>query len=114
MVIAANREPDVFTAISHPARRHMLDLLAITERSVNSIAAHFKMSRPAVSQHLRILLDASLVTEERHGRERRYCLVPERLSPVRDWIAQYDRFWDDRLKRLQKMLAKGLAEESRA
>jgi DNA-binding transcriptional ArsR family regulator len=110
MVIAANREPDVFTAISHPARRHMLDLLAASERSVNSIAAHFKMSRPAVSQHLRILLDASLVTEERHGRERRYCLVPARLSPVRDWLAQYDRFWDDRLKRLQKLLAKGSQE----
>ena len=64
------------------------------------------MSRPAVSQHLRVLLDAGLVTEERHGRERRYHFVPEQLGAVRDWITQYDRFWDDRLKRLQKLLAK--------
>jgi len=98
---------DVFDAISHPARRRMLDLLVESDHSVNVMAGHFKMSRPAVSQHLRILLDAGLVTEQRHGRERRYHLVPNRLSPVRDWIALYDRFWDDRLARLQKLLTNG-------
>ena len=84
----------------------MLDLLAETERSVNTIAGHFEMSRPAVSQHLRILLEAGLVTEQRCGRERRYSLVPVQLGPVRDWIAHYERFWDDRLQRLQKLLSK--------
>src|SRR5262245_45569530 len=106
MVVASDREQDVFGAISHPARRRMLDLLVEVDRTVNAIAGHFRMSRPAVSQHLRILLDAGLVTEERHGRERRYRLVPERLSPVREWIANYERFWDDRLQRLQKLLSK--------
>lgn len=106
MVLNPHRRPDVFGAISHPARRHMLDLLAETDRSVNAIAGHFEMSRPAVSQHLRILLEAGLVTEQRHGRERRYHFVPERLGPVRDWIAHYERFWDDRLQRLQKLLSK--------
>ncbi len=106
MVMNPNREPDVFGAISHPARRQMLDLLAETDRSVNAIAGHFKMSRPAVSQHLRVLLDASLVTEQRHGRERRYRLVPARLGPVRDWLANYERFWDHHLQRLQKHLMK--------
>jgi DNA-binding transcriptional ArsR family regulator len=106
MVATPNREPDVFGAISHPARRQMLDLLAETDRSVNALAGHFKMSRPAVSQHLRVLLDSGLVTEQRHGRERRYHFEPERLGPVRDWIALYERFWDDRLNRLQKLLTK--------
>jgi len=105
MVVTPNREPDVFAAISHPARRRMLDLLTETQRSVSDIAGHFKMSRPAVSQHLRVLLDAGLVTEQRHGRHRRYRLVPERLSPVRDWLAHYERFWDDHLQRLQKQLS---------
>src|SRR6185369_17185468 len=104
--IKRNHSPDVFTAISHPARRHMLDLLSHADHSVNVIAGHFKMSRPAVSQHLRVLLDAGLVTEERHGRERRYHFVPQRLAPVRDWLALYERFWDDRLGRLQKLLSK--------
>jgi DNA-binding transcriptional ArsR family regulator len=106
MVLTSNREPDVFGAISHPARRQMLDLLIDADRSVNTIAGHFEMSRPAVSQHLRILLDAGLVTEQRHGRERRYHFVPERLAPVRDWLAHYEKFWDDRLQRLQKLLSK--------
>ncbi len=110
MVVTSNREPDVFGAISHPARRHMLDLLAEADRSVNAIAGHFKMSRPAVSQHLRVLLDAGLVAERRHGRERRYRLVPERLGPVRDWIARYERFWDDHLRRLQKQLSEANKE----
>lgn len=106
MVGTAEYDQEVFGAISHPARRRMLDLLVGSDRSVNAIAEHFQMSRPAVSQHLRILLDAGLVTEQRHGRERHYHFVPERLGPVRDWIAQYERFWDDRLKRLQKLLSK--------
>jgi DNA-binding transcriptional ArsR family regulator len=84
----------------------MLDLLIEADRSVNTIAGHFEMSRPAVSQHLRILLDAGLVTEQRHGRERRYHLVPERLGPVRDWIAHYEQFWVDRLRRLRELLSK--------
>ncbi len=106
MVVPLSRKPDVFTAISHRARRQMLDLLTDAERPVSDIAAHFKMSRPAVSQHLRILLDAGLVAEQRYGRERRYHVTPERLGPVRDWIAKYEIFWDDHLERLQRQLSK--------
>ena len=105
MTVTPNREPDVFGAISHAARRRILDLLAEGDLSVNAIARDFKMSRPAVSQHLRILLDVGLLTERRHGRERRYRLVPDRLGEVRDWIARYERFWDDRLNRLQNLLS---------
>ena len=98
--------PDVFAAISHRGRREMLDHLSREESSVGGIASHFEMSRPAVSQHLRILLDAGLVTERRQGRERLYSLVPENLVPVRDWLSRYERFWDERLLRLQKQLYK--------
>lgn len=106
MAKTSARDADVFAAISHRARRQILDLLASGERPVNDIAAHFEMSRPAVSQHLRVLLDAGLLTEQRQGRERLYGLAPQRLTVVRDWIALYDRFWDDRLRRLQKHVAK--------
>lgn len=71
MVVLPDREPDVYTAINHRVRRQVLDLLTNAERSVSDIAAHFEMSRPAISQHLRVLLNAGLVTERRHGRERR-------------------------------------------
>ena len=106
-MMAQLSDPGVFGAISHPARRRMLDLLADGDRPVNALAANFRMSRPAVSQHLRVLLDAGLVTEQRHGRERRYRLAPERLEPVRDWLGHYERFWDDHFGRLERRLEKG-------
>ena len=69
----------------------MLDLLVASDQSVSAIAGHFEMSRPAVSQHLRILLDVGLVSEQRVGRERRYHLVPMRLTPVRDWVQAFEQ-----------------------
>jgi DNA-binding transcriptional ArsR family regulator len=107
MVATRDPRPDVFAAISHPARRRILDLLMAADESVSTLAGHFDMSRPAVSQHLRILLDAGLVTEQRIGRERRYHLEPARLAPVREWIQTYEQFWDHHLLKLQKHLAKG-------
>jgi DNA-binding transcriptional ArsR family regulator len=100
-------EPEVFSAIASPTRRQILDLLADGDQPVKEIAGHFEMSRPAISQHLRILLLVGLVAEHRQGREHRYRLVPERLGPVRDWLAHYERFWDDNFKRLQTHLMKG-------
>lgn len=97
---------EVFSAISCPARRQILDLLVEGDKPVKKIAEHFEMSRPAISQHLRILLVAGLVSEQRQGREHRYKLVPERLGPVRDWIAHYEKFWDGNFKRLETVLAK--------
>ena len=94
---------DALRAIADPTRRAILRLVRDDEVPAGEIATHFPtMSRPAVSQHLRVLLDAGLVTEQRHGRERRYRLVPAQLGPVRDWMAYYERFWDEHLERLEK------------
>ena len=103
--MAPDPRPEVFTAISHPARRRILDLLAEEDQPVNAIASNFAMSRPAVSQHLRVLLDAGLVSERRHGRERRYRLVPEELAQIYDWLAHYQRFWKDRLQNLTDLVS---------
>ena len=106
MVKSNEGKGDVFIAISHPARRQILDLLASSDRSVSAIAGHFEMSRPAVSQHLRLLLDVGLVSEQRFGRERRYHLQPAALEPVREWLGFYEKFWDHHLMNLQKHMAK--------
>lgn len=98
-------QPDVFAAIAHPVRRDILDLLAERERPVGEIASHFAVSRPAISQHLRVLLDAGLVAERRVGRERRYALVPEPLARVSAWLSHYDRFWESHLDNLKTLLA---------
>jgi DNA-binding transcriptional ArsR family regulator len=95
---------DAFTAIAHPARRQILDLLAAGESSVTDLARPFEMSRPAVSQHLRILLDVGLVEVRRAGREQRYKLRAERLAAVYDWVAHYTHFWEEKLDNLGKYL----------
>jgi DNA-binding transcriptional ArsR family regulator len=95
---------DAFTAIAHPARRQILDRLAAEESSVTELAQPFAMSRPAVSQHLRILLDVGLVEVRRVGRQQRYRLRPERLEDVYDWVSHYTRFWEEKLDNLGKYL----------
>jgi DNA-binding transcriptional ArsR family regulator len=91
---------DAFTAIAHPARRQILDALRSGPQPVHMLAAPFAMSRPAVSQHLKQLRAAGLVSEVRHGRERRYALQPEQLREVANWLAQYEQFWTSRLHKL--------------
>jgi DNA-binding transcriptional ArsR family regulator len=67
---------------------------------VRRIAAPFSMTRPAISQHLRILRDAGLVGVRRDGRERYYRLRARPLRQVYDWVAHYERFWQGKLKAL--------------
>jgi DNA-binding transcriptional ArsR family regulator len=79
----------VFKAIAHPARRGIISLLAIRTRSVKELTAEFGMSQPAISQHLKELVDANLVSSRRVGRERRYNLTPRPLRYVFEWSAKY-------------------------
>jgi DNA-binding transcriptional ArsR family regulator len=88
---------DVFTAIAHPVRRQILDALRTGEQPVHALAAPFSMSRPAVSQHLKLLREAGLVSEVRRGRERRYALQPARLRDVASWLGHYEQFWTTKL-----------------
>jgi DNA-binding transcriptional ArsR family regulator len=95
---------DAFGAIAHPVRRTLVTELARGDKPVNELAAVCSVSRPAVSQHLAVLRGVGLVSEQRHGRERRYHLHPERLDDVRTWMHTLDRFWERRLDRLGRHL----------
>src|SRR5258705_343694 len=77
---------DVFRAISDPTRRAVLDLLRRSDRTVSEIAEPFHISQPAISQHLKVLLEAGLVEVEQDGRERRYRLSTKPLRAVDRWI----------------------------
>ena len=88
---------NVFTAIADPTRRAILDLLRQGEQSVKQIAKPFSMSLPAISQHLSILCEAGLVTQRKQGRQRFYCLNPEPLKQVSDWVNHYEQFWQEKL-----------------
>jgi DNA-binding transcriptional ArsR family regulator len=98
----------VARAIAEPRRRQILALVRERELSAGEIAANFEVSRPAVSQHLRVLRGAGLLSERRQGTSRLYRARPEGLAGLRDFM---DEFWTDRLERLK--LAAELAQQRR-
>lgn len=93
---------DVFQAIADPTRRSLLRLLGEREMPVTVISEHYPMSRTAVSKHLRILADAGLVQERKSGRETRFRLTPEPLLELKEWLAYYERFWENKLSALRR------------
>ena len=97
---------DVFRAIADPTRRAILDRLRAGGAAVNTLAADFAQSRPAISKHLRILRQARLVSEQRSGRERVYALDPQPLREVAGWIESYRAFWQTNLDNLKRYLEK--------
>ncbi len=101
-----NIRRDVFQAIADPNRRAILGLLAKQKLTLNSVAENFRISRPAVSRHIKILKECGLVVIIPQGRER-YCEVRfDRLSEVSDWIEQYRQLWEARFDRLDDVLEK--------
>jgi len=95
---------DAFGAIAHPVRRSLVTALAQGDKPVRELAALVTVSRPAVSQHLAVLREVGVVSEQRHGRERLYRLHPERLDEVRTWMHTLTQFWDNHLDRLGRHL----------
>ena len=82
-----------------PHRRTILRLVAAGELSAGEIAAHFDLTRPAVSQHLSVLKEAGLVNERRNGTRRLYRARPEGLVELRAFL---DEFWGERLEALKR------------
>lgn len=96
---------DVYAAIADPTRREILSLLARAgEPTATEIAAPFGVTQSAVSQHLKVLREAGLVSVRAAGRERRYRLNAHPLREVAEWASSYERFWRDRLAALGDLL----------
>jgi DNA-binding transcriptional ArsR family regulator len=86
--------PDGWTALGDPTRRAIFECLADRPRAVGELASELPVSRPAVSQHLKVLKDARLVTDERAGTRRIYQVDPDGLRAMRGYL---DHFWDQAL-----------------
>ena len=89
---------DALQALAEPRRRRILTLVRDRELAVSEIAAQFDVTRPAISQHLRVLKEAGLVTDRREGTRRYYRAVPEGLAELRAFV---EGFWDARLEALK-------------
>jgi DNA-binding transcriptional ArsR family regulator len=88
-----------FSALADPTRRAIFERLARGPRAVGELAGEFPVSRPAVSQHLRVLKDAGLVSDRRDGNRRVYAVDPRGVEGMR---AYFDTFWSDALAAFQR------------
>jgi DNA-binding transcriptional ArsR family regulator len=94
----------IFRALADPSRRAIFESLTRGEAAVRDLTPRFRISQPAVSQHLAVLREAGLVAERREGRLVYYRVEPKGLRPLIDWIAHYQAFWLDRIDGLQTLL----------
>lgn len=95
---------DVFQAIADPTRREIINLIAYQSLNLNAIAENFDVSRPAISQHIKILTECGLVVIKKQGRER-YCEARlGQLNEVSQWIERYRQLWDKQFSRLDDLL----------
>jgi DNA-binding transcriptional ArsR family regulator len=100
-----------FAALADPTRRAILARLTAGETSVTELAAPFDMSLPAVTKHLKVLERAGLISRGRQAQWRPCRLEAQPLREATDWMAQYRRFWEDRLDRLEDYLIELQAKE---
>ena len=95
---------DVFKAIADPVRRDIIGLLARENMTVNAVADHFTISRPAISKHLRVLRECGVVSVKQKGRERVCQVQPEELAPVFEWMEPYRKMWEAKLDSFEAYL----------
>lgn len=98
------RTLDAFQVIADPNRRQMLIMLAKDSMTINSLAENFDMSRPAVSKHVKVLQGAGFITIKDIGRERHCTLKQEGFDEVQNFIDFFDKFWTNKLSKLQSIL----------
>lgn len=91
----------VFRAVADPTRREILSILRNGQRTVGEIAGNFRISRPAISKHLRLLHDAGLVDTRRDGTATRCSLDARPLQVINDWLHDYEAFWGMTLQSLK-------------
>ena len=97
---------DEFTALADPTRRRIVEMLAEGERSAGDIVAEFSVSAPAISQHLKVLREAGLVTVSSQGQQRIHSINPQGLDAIGIWLERTRSFWSNRLDALERELRK--------
>lgn len=95
---------DTFIALADPTRRQIIESLAAGETSFGAIADQFEMSRPAVSQHLKVLRDVGIVTSRADAQRRIYRLSDDGLAEVDAWLGKVQKYWSRRLDNLEQAL----------
>ena len=103
---------DKFAALADPTRRKIMELLAGDgQLPAAEIAAHFSISAPAISQHLKVLQEARLVSVEKKAQQRIYRINPQAMLELEDWARQVRQHWNRRFDDLEMVLEEELRKE---
>jgi len=95
--MAAEIKRDVFQAIADPTRRQIIDLISNKTMNLKTIAEHFDISRPAISQQVKILHKCGLLEIKREGRETFCSIRADEFKKIADWIEKYKSLWETRI-----------------
>lgn len=96
---------DVFNAVGDEIRRDLLDALGGGEATVGELVDRLGLSQPQVSKHLAVLREVDLVTVRPEGRHRWYRVNAPALEPIHEWVSGFERMWNERLDRLDDLVA---------
>jgi DNA-binding transcriptional ArsR family regulator len=114
MVSIKHKQRDaVFRALADPTRREILSLLRGGQQTVGDLAGNFRMSRPAVSKHLRVLRSAGLIVTRQEGTARHCRLNANPLRAIDDWLHDYESFWSESLRSLKSYVEGGNEPDKR-
>lgn len=95
---------EALAAIADPTRRRIVEMLAERDRTAGEIVSEFRVSAPAISQHLKVLREAGWVTVRVDGQHRVQSLNPKAITEVEGWLARTKQFWANRLDALERAL----------
>ncbi len=104
---------DPFNAVAEPKRRKVLEALGTQELSVNELVELLGWNQPSVSKHLGVLKQVGLVSERRVGRQRMYRVNAQQLRPIYEWVASFERIWNERFDRLDEVLQEMQKKENK-
>ena len=100
-----NQLDQAFAALADPTRRGIVVVLARGEASVSALVAHFSLTQPTISSHLKVLESAGLISRRKVAQLRPCKLETERLKAVTDWLEEVQEIWEGNYKRLDALLA---------
>jgi DNA-binding transcriptional ArsR family regulator len=111
--MSAESRRDVFQAIADPTRRQIISLVSAEPMNINAIAEHFDISRPAISQQIKILNECGILDIKKEGRETFCSIRPGELKKISDWISQYKGLWESRIDAFETYVNKLHTEKNK-
>ncbi len=112
-IMTTESRRDIFQAIADPTRRKIIDIISKQPMNLKTLAEYFDISRPAISQQIKILDECGLVEIKREGRETFCAIQPKQLKKIADWASQYSVLWEEKIDSFEAYVNKLHAKKNK-